>query len=46
LFVLHVNDEGLLHFSYERYLENTIRKAYDFTGTPIRIVVREKKEEE
>ncbi len=46
LFVLHVNDEGLLHFSYERYLENTIRRAYDFTGTPIKIVVREKKEEE
>ncbi len=46
LFVLHVNDEGLLHFSYERYLENTIRKAYDFTGTPIRIVVREKKEDD
>ena len=46
LFVLHVNDEGLLHFSYERYLENTIRRAYDFTGTPIRIVVREKKDEE
>ena len=46
LFVLHVNDEGLLHFSYARYLENTIRKAYDFTGTPIRIVVREKKDEE
>ena len=46
LFVLHVNDEGLLHFSYERYLENTIRKAYDFTGTPIKIVVREKKEDD
>ncbi len=46
LFVLHVNDEGLLHFSYQRYLENTIRAAYDFTGTPIKIVVREKKEEE
>ena len=46
LFVLHVNDEGLLHFSYQRYLENTIRRAYDFTGTPIRVVVREKKDEE
>ena len=46
LFVLHVNDEGLLHFSYERYLENTIRRAYDFSGTPIKIVVREKKDEE
>lgn len=46
LFVLHVNDEGLLHFSYQRYLENTIRAAYDFSGTPIKIVVREKKDEE
>ena len=46
LFVLHVNDEGLLHFSYQRYLENTIRNAYDFSGTPIKVVVREKKEEE
>ena len=46
LFVLHVNDEGLLHFSYQRYLENTIRAAYDFSGTPIKVVVREKKEED
>lgn len=43
-FVLFVNSEDLLHFSYERFLENTIRKAFDFSGTPIRIVVREKKE--
>ena len=46
VFALFVNDEGLMHFSYERYLENTIRGAYDFTGTPIKIVVREKKEED
>jgi GTP-binding protein len=45
-FALFVNDERLLHFSYERYLENTIRRAYDFSGTPIRITVREKKDEE
>lgn len=44
-FVLFVNDEKLLHFSYERYLENTIRAAYDFSGTPIRISVRNKKED-
>ena len=44
-FVFFVNDETLMHFSYERYLENTIRKAYDFSGTPIRIVLRQKKEE-
>ena len=46
LFVLMVNDDGLMHFSYERYLENTIRGAYDFSGTPIRIKVRNKKEDE
>ena len=46
VFALFVNDEGLMHFSYQRYLENTIRKAYDFTGTPIKIVVREKKDED
>ncbi|MBQ2701716.1 MAG: ribosome biogenesis GTPase Der, partial [Clostridia bacterium] len=46
VFVLFVNDEKLLHFSYQRYLENTIRRAYDFTGTPIKITVREKKDED
>ncbi|MBQ9081832.1 MAG: ribosome biogenesis GTPase Der [Clostridia bacterium] len=45
-FVFFVNDENLLHFSYERYLENTIRDAYDFTGTPIRLILRQKKGEE
>ncbi len=45
-FVLMVNDDKLLHFSYERYLENVIRGAYDFSGTPIRITVRSKKENE
>ena len=44
-FVLMVNDDKLLHFSYERYLENVIRGAYDFSGTPIRIVVRSNKED-
>ena len=43
-FVLMVNDENLLHFSYARYLENVIRQAYDFSGTPIRIQVRSKKD--
>ena len=43
-FVLMVNDENLLHFSYARYLENVIRQAYDFSGTPIRIQVRNKKD--
>ncbi len=45
LFALQVNDETLLHFSYERYLENIIREAYDFSGTPIRIQARGRKEE-
>ena len=45
-FVLRVNDETLLHFSYKRYLENVIRGAYDFSGTPIRIEVRTNKEEQ
>ncbi len=41
-FVLFVNDEMLIHFSYRRYLENAIRKAFDFSGTPIRIRARNK----
>ena len=45
LFVLMVNDETPLHFSYARYLENVIRQAYDFSGTPIRIQVRNKKDD-
>ena len=35
LFVFKVNDEKLIHFSYERYLENCLRRAFDFSGTPI-----------
>ena len=45
VFALFVNDETLMHFSYERYLENVIRGAYDFSGTPIKITVREKKDD-
>ncbi len=41
-FVLFVNSADLLHFSYERFLENTIRKNFDFSGTPVRITVKEK----
>jgi len=44
-FVLFVNDESLMHFAYERYLENYFRKTFDFTGTPIRFILREKKKE-
>lgn len=46
--VLKVNDPDMMHFSYKRYLENRIRKAYPFEGTPIRIFARkdvEKKDE-
>lgn len=43
-FVIFVNDEGLMHFSYKRYLENALRKAFDFSGTPIRIKVRNKED--
>lgn len=39
-FVLFVNDPEMVHFSYERYLENQIRDHYPFSGTPIRIVFR------
>ena len=45
-FVLFVNDPELMHFSYERYLENKIRAAFTFEGTPVRFVVRKKSSEE
>lgn len=41
-FLLFVNDPELMHFSYERYLENRIRTAFPFEGTPVRILVRRK----
>lgn len=44
-FVLFVNDMTLIHFSYERYLENQFRKAFGFEGTPIRFILRERKKE-
>lgn len=45
-FVLFVNDEELMHFSYKRYLENSLRRAFDFSGTPIRLKVMGRKENE
>jgi len=39
-FLFHVNDPKLVHFSYERYLENSIREEYPFEGTPIRLSFR------
>jgi GTP-binding protein len=44
-FILFVNDATLIHFSYERYLENQFRKAFGFVGTPIRLILRERKKE-
>ena len=44
-FVLFVNNASFMHFSYERYLENYFRKSVDFSGTPIRFVVKSKEEE-
>lgn len=38
--LFHVNDTRLVHFSYERYLENQLREAYGFIGTPIRLTFR------
>ncbi len=44
-FVLKVNDPTLMHFSYKRYLENAMRKSFDFSGTPIRLHIRANNEE-
>ncbi|GAA0121513.1 ribosome biogenesis GTPase Der [Clostridium faecium] len=43
-FVFFVNDPSLLHFSYERYLENQLRESFDFKGTGIKLIFRERKE--
>lgn len=42
-FVIFVNEEKLMHFSYARFLENQIRKAFTFEGTPIKIIPRRRK---
>nr|WP_065868583.1 ribosome biogenesis GTPase Der [Streptococcus mutans] len=42
-FVIFVNEEELMHFSYLRFLENQIRKAFVFEGTPIRLIARKRK---
>ena len=44
--VLFVNDISAMHFSYERYLENSIRKAIDFSGTPIKLIIKQKAEDQ
>ncbi|WKY45872.1 ribosome biogenesis GTPase Der [Eubacteriaceae bacterium ES2] len=45
-FIIFVNDQALVHFSYQRYLENKIRETFDFFGTPIRIIMRERSEKD
>ena len=44
-FVIFCNDIELFHFSYRRYIENTLRSVFDFSGTPINIVIRERGED-
>jgi len=44
-FVVFVNDRELMHFSYTRYLENKIREAFGFRGTPLKFIIRERKED-
>ena len=44
-FVIFVNDKQLMHFSYTRYLENQIRDTFGFKGTPLKFIIRERKEE-
>lgn len=41
-FVLFVNEPSLMHFSYQRYLENYFRKTFGFEGTPIRFIIRKR----
>ncbi|MFR1138519.1 MAG: ribosome biogenesis GTPase Der, partial [Anaerococcus vaginalis] len=43
-FLLHVNDKELMHFSYQRYLENQIRQNYSLQGVPFTFEIRERKE--
>ena len=45
-FVIFVNDEALVHFSYKRYMENYFRKTFGFQGTPIKIIFRNRGKEE
>ena len=44
-FILFVNDPELMHFSYERYIENQLRSTYGFEGTPLRLIVRRRSED-
>ncbi|TYQ12995.1 UNVERIFIED_CONTAM: GTP-binding protein [Acetivibrio alkalicellulosi] len=44
-FVLFINDIELMHYSYERYLENQLRKSFGFEGTPLRFILRQRNKE-
>lgn len=43
-FVIFVNDKKLMHFSYTRYIENKVREAFGFRGTPLKFIIRERKD--
>ena len=45
-FVIFVNDKELMHFSYTRYIENQIRETFGFNGTPLKFIIRERKDKE
>lgn len=45
-FVIFVNEPEIMHFSYERYLENKLRESFGFEGTPIKMIIRGKNEDE
>lgn len=45
-FVIFVNDRELFHFSYQRYIENRLREAFGFLGTPVHFIIRERKEKD
>ena len=45
-FVIFVNDKELMHFSYTRYIENQIRETFGFKGTPLKFIIRERKDKE
>ena len=45
-FAIFVNSKKLFHFSYERYIVNKLRGEFDFSGTPIRILIREREDKE
>ena len=45
-FVVFVNDKELMHFSYTRYIENKVREAFGFKGTPLKFIIRERKDKD